>query len=142
MRKVLGIIGAATAMLAGTVLYSVTAIAQTTSRAESDRMLFVAYCASCHGRDGRGNGPVADGFRVRPQDLTQFARRNGGAFPAEATRRIIDGRDVRVRSHGASGMPVWGDAFVKREGLDERAARARIEAIVRYLESIQERSGH
>jgi len=77
-----------------------------------------------------------------PEDLTQFARQNGGSFPAEQTRRIIDGRDARMRAHGPVGMPVWGDGFIRREGLSEAQARARIEAIVRYLEAIQERSGH
>jgi hypothetical protein len=37
-------------------------------------------------------------------------------------------------------MPVWGDAFRSaREGLSPEAAKARIDAVVRYLEAIQER---
>ena len=39
-------------------------------------------------------------------------------------------------------MPVWGDAFKWREGLPEDGIRARIDALVRYLETIQERAGH
>ena len=85
---------------------------------------------------------MAEDLRVRPADLTQLARPNRGLLPVEQMRRVIDGRDPRVRSHGTLEMPVWGDAFVKREGLSEAAARARIEAIIRYLDSIQERSGH
>jgi hypothetical protein len=38
-------------------------------------------------------------------------------------------------------MPVWGDAFRRtRDGLSEEAARARIDALVRYLEAIHERA--
>ena len=141
MKRVLGIRGAFVVATAGFALVAAVASAQSPS-AEGDRATFVRYCSSCHGRTGRGDGPVADGFRIRPQDLTQFARRNGGMFPAEQTRRLVDGRDARVRAHGASDMPVWGDAFVKREGLDDKAAKARIDAVVRFLESIQERAGH
>ena len=72
-------------------------------------------------------------------DLTQFAKRNGGVFPSERVRRIIDGRDVP--SHGDRDMPVWGDTFKRasKEGSDD-VANARIAAIVRYLQSIQERA--
>ena len=74
-----------------------------------------------------------------PPSLTSFAVRNGGVFPSERVRRIIDGRDVAA--HGSFEMPVWGDAFKRtREGLSEAASAARIDAIVRYLDSIQERA--
>ncbi len=32
--------------------------------------LYPAHCASCHGTDGRGNGPAAAGLPVPPADLT------------------------------------------------------------------------
>lgn len=106
------------------------------------RLLFVKYCASCHGTSAHGDGPAAEALRVKPADLTQFALRNGGIFPVERTRRMIDGRDPGARAHGNLEMPVWGDAFQIREGLTESAARGRIEAIVYYIGSIQQRSGH
>jgi mono/diheme cytochrome c family protein len=101
--------------------------------------LYRSYCASCHSADARGAGPVADQLRRLPPSLTSFAARNGGVFPGERLKRIIDGRDVL--SHGTSEMPVWGDAFRRtREGLNEEDAAARIDAIVKYLETIQERA--
>jgi mono/diheme cytochrome c family protein len=101
--------------------------------------LFRTYCASCHGSDARGAGPVTAQLRRMPPSLTTFALRNGGLFPSERVRRIIDGRDVPA--HGSYEMPVWGDAFRRtREGLSDQAVSARIDAIVRYLESIQERA--
>ena len=109
-----------------------------TARIAEGRTLFVTYCSPCHGRSGHGDGPVGENLRVLPADLTQLANRNGGAFVSAKIQRIIDGRDVRA--HGHIDMPVWGDAFKRREGLSEEAVRARIEAIVRYLASIQERS--
>jgi mono/diheme cytochrome c family protein len=101
--------------------------------------LFRTYCASCHGADARGAGPVTAHLRLMPPSLTTFALRNGGLFPSERVRRIIDGRDVPA--HGSYEMPVWGDAFRRtREGLSDRAISARIDAILRYLETIQERA--
>jgi hypothetical protein len=81
-------------------------------------------------------------LRSRPTNLTQYSVRNHGAFPAERLHRIIDGTDASVRSHGSMEMPVWGDAFRKRQGLSREEADARIDAIVRYLGAIQERLAH
>ena len=63
-------------------------------------------------------------------------------FTSEWLRRIIDGGDASVRSHGSMEMPVWGDAFKKRQGLSQEEANARIEAIVRYLGLMQDRLAH
>src|SRR5215470_13260272 len=68
---------------------------------DSGVALFGTYCASCHGRDGHGDGPVAESLKTRPPNLTQLAKLNGGMFPAERTRRVIDGREVGVRAHGS-----------------------------------------
>ena len=100
--------------------------------------LFNTHCATCHGLNGRGNGPLADQLRRLPPDLTRFSARNGDVFPSERLRRIIDGRDVP--SHGDREMPVWGDVFRdSRAGGTSESAKARIDAIVRYLQGIQQR---
>ena len=106
---------------------------------EDGRQLFATYCASCHGASGHGDGPVGAALHVRPPDLALLAKRDGDQFVAARIERIIDGRDVRA-PHGTMEMPVWGDAFTRREGLSELSAKARIQAIVRYLASIQARS--
>jgi mono/diheme cytochrome c family protein len=103
--------------------------------------LFRTYCASCHGVNGRGGGPVTGQLRKIPPDLTKYTARNGGVFPSERVRQIVDGRGVAA--HGDREMPVWGDAFQSTHGgLTPEAARNRIDAIVRYLEAIQERAAH
>ena len=105
---------------------------------DSGAQLFRTYCASCHGVNGRGAGPVAGQLRKPPPDLTKYTKQNGGIFPSERVRQIIDGRGVAT--HGDREMPVWGDAFQStRGGLTPEAAMARIEAIVRFLDGIQER---
>jgi len=102
------------------------------------RTVFNTYCASCHGTSGNGAGPLATMMRRQPPDITGLAIANGGVFPAERMRRVIDGREVEA--HGNREMPVWGDAFKSiRGGHSEEAVRARIEAVLQYLESIQRR---
>jgi mono/diheme cytochrome c family protein len=100
---------------------------------------FKTYCGSCHGPEARGDGPLAMHLRTVPPDLTKLAHRNKGRFEGDKVHRIVDGREP-VKGHGGPDMPVWGDAFKEsREGYSEEKVKARIAAIVDYLESIQGR---
>jgi hypothetical protein len=77
-------------------------------------------------------------MRHSPPDLTKFSTRNGGVFPSVRLTRIIDGREVAA--HGDREMPVWGDAFMAVPGgVTPQEVNDRIDAIVKYLASIQER---
>ncbi len=99
--------------------------------------LFRSYCAACHGKGGRGDGAIADLMKKRPPDLTVFSRNNGGVFPSELVKKVIDGRQP-VNGHGGKDMPVWGDAFqMASGGSGETAVKERIEALVRHVESLQ-----
>jgi mono/diheme cytochrome c family protein len=72
--------------------------------------VFKDYCAVCHGTSAKGDGPLAGHMKRRPPDLTVLAKQNGGVFPSEQVRKIIDGRQP-VPGHGGPDMPVWGNAF-------------------------------
>lgn len=99
--------------------------------------LFRSYCAACHGKGGRGDGAIADLMKKRPPDLTVFSRNNGGVFPSELVKKIIDGRQP-VAGHGGKDMPVWGDAFQSASGgSGEAAVQERINSLVRHVESLQ-----
>ena len=50
---------------------------------KSGAQLFVSLCASCHGEQARGDGPVAPLLVTPPSDLTRIAQRNGGRFTAD-----------------------------------------------------------
>jgi nucleotide-binding universal stress UspA family protein/mono/diheme cytochrome c family protein len=103
--------------------------------------LFRTYCATCHGTAARGDGPLASSMTRRPANLTEIAKRNGGAYPSELVFRTIDGRNP-VRGHGGPDMPVWGDAFARsRDGGDLDRVKRMIQSLVDYLESIQARPG-
>lgn len=101
------------------------------------RDLFEFYCATCHGRDGRGNGPVVAALKAPPPDLTLLARRHEGQFPRQRVEAFVtsDGR-VLSPAHGASDMPVWGPVFRGLEPSDT-IVKARIANLVAHIESIQ-----
>ncbi len=106
-------------------------------KSTAGRDLFQFYCSSCHGRDGKGSGSAAPALKVPPPDLTTLAQRNRGTFPAERVAAFIKGEGrLTTPAHGSSDMPVWGPIF---KGLDSRDAvnAARIENLVKYIESIQ-----
>ncbi len=104
---------------------------------------YLDNCASCHGGDGKGHGEalyVIPG--IKPPDLTQLAKRNGGVFPTQQVYESIDGR-AGIPSHSRFDMPFWGTTF-QREGeeftpLSEKEVKTRIMAIVSYIRSIQEK---
>lgn len=101
--------------------------------------LFKEYCASCHGVDGHGNGPVAASLKGKVPDLTRIAARHGGKFPADQVRTMIDGRTI-VPPHGSRDMPVWGWAF-KVPGANDPQTEYRVQGLigllVEYLSTIQ-----
>ena len=103
--------------------------------------MYERLCASCHGVDGRGDGPVSSLIKIGVPDLTLIAARDGGEFPAEDVRRTIDGRWDR-RAHGARDMPVWGWEFYGTVNPDDAAERAKVDSMINrlvdYLRTIQE----
>lgn len=105
---------------------------------ESGAAIYRSSCAGCHGSTGRGGASNVKTLKA-PPDLTRYSIRNGGVFPSERLSRIIDGRDVA--SHVDREMPVWGRTFMRdAKAGGEAKAKARIDALVRYLQSIQERA--
>lgn len=116
-------------------------VASPQNAAASDgQALYRAYCASCHGLAGRGDGPVAPALRTPPADLTRLAQRNGGTYPAEQVAERIDGR-MHVAAHGPAEMPVWGDPLSSSSlaGRGEQELATRVSALVDYLRTLQAR---
>lgn len=94
------------------------------------------YCASCHGKLGKGDGPVAEVLKIAPSDLTALARTYDGKFPrGYVSAVLIFGK--RVASHGSDDMPVWGAKFRKIDPEHDRSGQKHIDDLVAYLESIQ-----
>jgi mono/diheme cytochrome c family protein len=101
--------------------------------------LYRLHCASCHGADARGKGPVAPYLNVQVPDLTLIRERHGGAFAPEEIFKIIDGQSS-IAAHGPRHMPVWGYEFFGPQD-DDRLAHAqateRIDRVVSYLGRLQ-----
>jgi mono/diheme cytochrome c family protein len=132
-------------MLGVSLLFGVLAACAATKpepelRSLSGLEMYERLCSSCHGVEGRGDGPVAPLIKIGVPDLTRIAARDGGEFPTEDVRRIIDGRSDR-RAHGPRDMPVWGWQLYDMSSSDDADERARtnamIDRLVEYLRSIQ-----
>lgn len=102
----------------------------------SGPFLYRTYCTSCHGAGGRGDGPAAITLRRAPPDLTTIAERRGGMYPAPEIAQVIDGRKP-LPAHTRNDMPLWGAILGNMELRNESAVKARIDALVSYLESMQ-----
>lgn len=108
---------------------------------------FEKNCASCHGVDGKGNGPLGNLLQHSASDLTVLAKKNQGVLPMNRLFEVIDG--VGVPSHGTREMPVWGLEYPIEEAQKLREARglydspavvrARILTLLEYIARIQVR---
>ena len=98
------------------------------------KQVYMRYCATCHGADGKGGGPMAEVLKPTPTNLTLIAKFSEGKFPYQEVFEIIDGRG-NVMGHGSGQMPIWGDAF--KRSPEDHAPSAMIFELVHYLKGIQ-----
>ncbi|HTT76765.1 MAG TPA: c-type cytochrome [Candidatus Binataceae bacterium] len=111
----------------------------------SGKIEFREYCAQCHGLNATGDGPVAPALKKKPANLTLLSKNNGGVFPEQEVRDFINGTKTAA-SHGTREMPIWGYAFMFRQGahtgsggppLTQREVDQKINMLVTYVKSIQ-----
>jgi len=110
--------------------------------ADEGARLYQQHCATCHGAEATGDGPMAAALILQPPDLTALAAGNDGVFPTARVARRIDGRDPLV-SHG-SPMPVYGGFFegdgqasIKAETGQPIVAAEQVVALTDYLRELQ-----
>lgn len=114
------------------------AVAQDVDRG---RQVYRSYCATCHGMNGGGDGPMTAVMAIQPPDLTRLAALNGGVFPRVRVVYRVDGRDALL-AHGGP-MPMFGPLFDGRSAALDAADGTPILTsepladVVVYLESIQ-----
>ncbi len=116
---------------------------------------FQSSCASCHGADAKGKGPVSDQLKTPPADLTMLAKNNNGVFPTNVVYETIYGSKT-IPAHGSREMPIWGERFSPIVSLPhsvdpyywqkagpqlspEVVVRTRILAVIDYLNRIQQK---
>jgi mono/diheme cytochrome c family protein len=108
------------------------------SNAASGAEMYKQYCAVCHGKDGKGNGPAASDLKTAPADLTTLAKRNGGKFPTDHVMNVLR-NGVKAPAHGTSDMPTWGPLFSSVSGQDSGVVNLRISNLTNYLKTLQEK---
>jgi mono/diheme cytochrome c family protein len=107
--------------------------------ADAGKDVYLQYCSSCHGRDGRGGGAVSAFLKVKVPDLTILRKSNKGVYPADLVILAIDGRR-KIRGHGDPKMPVWGEAFnreVKDPKVTEVVTLQKEKMIADYVATLQ-----
>lgn len=126
-----------TALLA-LFLPSAAPAAETTGPPTGEQM-YHRYCASCHGPEAKGDGPVAQELRTRPSDLRTIAARSSGSYDINAVIKVIDGRS-HVAAHGPREMPVWGAIFseeLRGTPYNELSTLLRAATLAEYLSTLQ-----
>jgi mono/diheme cytochrome c family protein len=104
----------------------------------SGKEMFMSYCASCHGKDAKGDGPAAGALKQAPADLTTLAKRHDGKYPSDEVTSVLRGQ-ASLMAHGDQEMPVWGPVFWKMSQGHEEQVQMRIANLNKYIESLQEK---
>jgi len=104
--------------------------------ATSGRQMYGSYCASCHGLDGRGHGPVSSELKMTPTDLTLLRRNNQGKFPDARLVAVLQ-YGANVPSHGTAEMPVWGPMLGRMNKANPQIRQLRISNLIQYLKTLQ-----
>ena len=61
--------------------------------------MFKDYCAVCHGKDAKGDGPGSVGAERAPANLTTLAKRHDGKFPDLYVEEVLR-NGVTEPAHG------------------------------------------
>ena len=123
------------------VILAVLGLAACVDEPIDGRTAYLENCASCHGLDAKGDGPMARGLTTAPPDLTMIASRNGGVFPTDQVMSTIDGLDRG--EHFNAAMPEFGagdmgaTVIVEEDGLGTPVPMQLL-VLAEYLESIQQ----
>lgn len=102
----------------------------------SGQEMYTSYCAVCHGKDGKGNGPAAEALKVPPTNLTMLSKQNGGKYPDMKVASAIRG-DSNLPAHGSKDMPVWGKLFSSMSHGHEAEVQQRVSNLSQYIEGMQ-----
>jgi mono/diheme cytochrome c family protein len=121
------------------LVISLLTAAQSFAQENGAKEMYGKYCASCHGLQGTGDGPVSRELRVKVPDLTVLKRNNGGTYPLDKVVSAIDGRRA-VKAHGTRNMPVWGEVFRQeheKEKYTELTSLLKAKLIAEYMGTLQ-----
>lgn len=90
---------------------------RTTESLQRGKELYKKNCISCHGDEGRGDGPVASALKQKPADLVAMAgHHTGGDF----AWKIAEGRGA---------MPGWKESLTEEQIWD----------LVNFIQNLEKR---
>ncbi|MBL8144567.1 MAG: c-type cytochrome [Acidobacteria bacterium] len=92
--------------------------------------VYDAYCAVCHGKAGRGDGPAAKHLTVAVPDLTRICERDRAFNALHVSQHVISGAKPRV------AMANWPQVF-RDNYSSESFAHLAMFNVVRHVESLQ-----
>jgi mono/diheme cytochrome c family protein len=104
--------------------------------AADGKVMYMNYCAVCHGKAGKGDGPAAEALKVAPPDLTMLAKKNNGEYPAIKVASTIRG-EANLPAHGSKDMPVWGKLFRSMSQGHEAEVQQRVTNLTDYIKEMQ-----
>jgi mono/diheme cytochrome c family protein len=111
-------------------------VSPTPTSPASGKQMFEQYCASCHGKDGKGGGPAVAALKTPPPDLTTMAKRSSGTFPELRVYGTIYG-DIELAAHGSKDMPVWGAVFRSMARDGGAATQMRVANLTNHIRDMQ-----
>ncbi len=108
----------------------------TNAPSNSGKEMYSSYCAVCHGKAAKGDGPAATAMKTPPTDLTTLAQKNGGKYPSAHVASVIRGQET-LASHGSQDMPIWGRLFSSISQGHEAQVQQRVANLVEYIGTLQ-----
>jgi mono/diheme cytochrome c family protein len=135
-------LGNGPAAIVGVLLCTAPAWAVNPQAVEAGKRLYMKYCATCHGREAKGDGPLAAMLKTQPPDITRLSTRHNGKFPYLEVLDILDG-GTPYPAHGSAEMPAWGETFQSEDPgssgstMQQAAVRGRLMLLTDYLRAIQ-----
>jgi mono/diheme cytochrome c family protein len=106
--------------------------------ADSGEEMYREYCAVCHGKEGKGDGPAASELKAETPDLTKMAKRNNGQYPADHVAAVLR-FGTKEPAHGTADMPIWGGLLgtSATRGTETAIVHLRIANLTDYIKSLQ-----
>jgi mono/diheme cytochrome c family protein len=101
----------------------------------SGEEMFNTYCAVCHGKGGKGDGPASSEFKIPPANLTLLAKNHDGKYPESYVAQVIQNGPRDAKAHGSKDMPVWGQLFSALQS--GSTVKLRIFNLNKYIETLQ-----
>ena len=104
--------------------------------ASAGQETFLKYCASCHGKTAKGDGPAAFALRTTPPDLTTLSKRHEDKFPVGYVSSVLIFGES-LASHGSEDMPIWGSRFKTLDRVHDPTGQQHIDDVVAFIRSLQ-----